>query len=65
VLLTDEPTGTLDEDTRTDIINFIEQLWRDLGLTLVMVTHDSTIARRALRLGVMNEGHLTIQQEPQ
>jgi putative ABC transport system ATP-binding protein len=63
VLLADEPTGNLDEDTRTDIINLLEQLWRDLGLTLVMVTHDSTIARRAQRVGVMHEGHLTIQQD--
>jgi putative ABC transport system ATP-binding protein len=63
VLLADEPTGNLDEDTRTDIINLLEQLWRNLGLTLVMVTHDSAIARRALRVGVMNEGHLTIHQD--
>jgi putative ABC transport system ATP-binding protein len=61
VLLADEPTGNLDEDTRTDIINLLERLWRELGLTLVMVTHDSTIARRAQRVGVMNEGHLSIQ----
>jgi putative ABC transport system ATP-binding protein len=63
VLLADEPTGNLDEDTRADIINLLEQLWRDLGLTLVMVTHDRAIARRAQRVGVMNEGHLSIQED--
>jgi len=61
VVLADEPTGNLDEDTRNDIINLLEQLWRDRGLTLIMVTHDSNIASRAQRIGLMNEGHLHIQ----
>jgi putative ABC transport system ATP-binding protein len=60
VVLADEPTGNLDEDTRDDIINLLAGLWRDRGLTLVLVTHDTTIADRAERVGVMNEGHLTI-----
>ena len=47
VLLADEPTGNLDEDTRDEIIALLEKLWQDNGLTMVMVTHDSTIARRA------------------
>ena len=46
VLLADEPTGNLDEDTREKIAALLEQLWRRLGLTLVLVTHDSTVARR-------------------
>jgi putative ABC transport system ATP-binding protein len=62
VVLADEPTGNLDEDTRDDIIALLERLWRDRGLTLVLVTHDTTIARRAQRVGVMNEGRLTIHQ---
>src|SRR5215471_6511875 len=60
VLLADEPTGNLDEDTRDEIINLLEKLWRERGLTLVLVTHDTTIARRAERIGVMTEGLLTI-----
>jgi putative ABC transport system ATP-binding protein len=63
VLLADEPTGNLDEDTRNEIIDLLEGLWRDRGLTLVMVTHDSSVARRAERVGVMNKGRLTIRQE--
>jgi putative ABC transport system ATP-binding protein len=62
VLLADEPTGNLDEDTRDDIIALLEHLWRERGLALVMVTHDTSIARRAQRVGVMNEGRLTIHQ---
>jgi len=63
VVLADEPTGNLDEDTRDDIIALLEQLWRERALTLVLVTHDSSIARRAQRTGVMTSGHLTIRQD--
>jgi putative ABC transport system ATP-binding protein len=62
VLLADEPTGNLDEDTRDEIIALLEKLWQDNGLTMVMVTHDSTIARRAQRLGLMRNGQLTVKQ---
>jgi putative ABC transport system ATP-binding protein len=63
VVLADEPTGNLDEDTRDDIIALLEQLWRQRGLTLVLVTHETSIARRAQRVGVMSNGRLTIRQE--
>jgi putative ABC transport system ATP-binding protein len=61
VLLADEPTGNLDTDTRDEIINLIDKLWRELGLTLVLVTHDTAIARRAQRVGVMREGRIAVQ----
>ena len=63
VVLADEPTGNLDEDTRDDIIGLLERLWRERGLTLVLVTHDTAIARQAQRVGVMSNGHLTIRQD--
>jgi putative ABC transport system ATP-binding protein len=63
VLLADEPTGNLDEDTRDEIIGLLETLWGDLGLTMVLVTHDSAIATRAQRLGVMQNGRLSIRQD--
>jgi putative ABC transport system ATP-binding protein len=62
VLLADEPTGNLDEDTRDEIIGLLEKLWQDNGLTMVMVTHDSAVARRAQRLGTMRNGQLTVKQ---
>lgn len=49
VLLADEPTGSLDEATRDEIMDLLEGVWRDRGLTLVIVTHDSAVARRAQR----------------
>ena len=63
VVLADEPTGNLDEGTRDEIIGLLENLWRDHKLTLVLVTHDSTIARRAQRLGIMKNGKLSIKQD--
>src|SRR2546425_415898 len=45
VLLADEPTGNLDERTRDEIIGLLEQLWQERGITLVVVTHDSAVAR--------------------
>jgi putative ABC transport system ATP-binding protein len=63
VLLADEPTGNLDEDTRDEIVTLLEKLWREHGLTLVLVTHDSSVARRAQRVGVMSNGRLSIRQD--
>jgi len=63
VLLADEPTGNLDEGTRDDIMGLLEKLWRQHGLTLIVVTHDSSVARRAQRIGIMRKGRLTIKQD--
>ena len=49
VLLADEPTGNLDEETRDEIMDLLEGLWRDRGLTVVIVTHDTAVAKRAQR----------------
>jgi putative ABC transport system ATP-binding protein len=38
-------------------------LWRELKLTLILVTHDSSVARRAQRVGVMENGKLSIRQD--
>ncbi len=61
VLLADEPTGNLDEGTRDEIMTLLEQLWQELGLTMVIVTHDSSVARRAQQTGVMKDGRLVLQ----
>jgi putative ABC transport system ATP-binding protein len=61
VLLADEPTGNLDEGTRDEIMTLLEELWRERGLTLVTVTHDSSVARRAQRTAIMRNGVLTVR----
>ncbi len=55
VLLADEPTGNLDEETRDEIIDLLENLWKEKGITLIIVTHDSAVAKRAkTRLNIKN-----------
>jgi putative ABC transport system ATP-binding protein len=61
VLLADEPTGNLDEETRDEIIGLMEKLWRERGLTLVLVSHDSAVVRRAQRVGVMSRGRIAFK----
>jgi len=60
VLLADEPTGNLDEDTRDDIVALLERMWRERHLTMVVVTHDSVVAARAQRTALMRDGRLTL-----
>ncbi len=64
VLLADEPTGNLDEETRDEIIGLLGRLWQDRGLTIEIVTHDSTVARRASRVALIKNGHLTVEGSP-
>ncbi len=61
VLLADEPTGNLDEGTRDEIMALLEKLWRDIGLTMILVTHETSVARRARRIAVMSKGRLAIR----
>jgi putative ABC transport system ATP-binding protein len=59
VVLADEPTGNLDEGTRDEIVALLGDLWREHGLTLVVVTHDSSVARHAQRIAIMDDGQLS------
>ena len=59
VLLADEPTGSLDEQTRDEIMDLLEGIWRDRGLTLILVTHDSAVAARAQRRLHIKHGVVT------
>lgn len=59
VLLADEPTGNLDETTRDEIVSLLEKLWKDKGITLIIVTHDSQVAKRAQRHLTIKDGKVT------
>ncbi|MEU2227160.1 ABC transporter ATP-binding protein [Streptomyces sp. NPDC018347] len=62
VLLADEPTGNLDEGMRDEIMDVLERLWKERGLTFIMVTHDSTLAKKAPRLATLRKGRITVQE---
>jgi putative ABC transport system ATP-binding protein len=63
VIFADEPTGNLDERTRDDIIGLLEQLWRERGQTLIVVTHDTWVANRASRKIWLDAGRVTSDGE--
>ena len=59
ILVCDEPTGDLDRDTATDILNLLQILNRDHGKTILMVTHDPMAADSAKRILQLDKGKLT------
>jgi putative ABC transport system ATP-binding protein len=58
LLLADEPTGALDSQTGTEVLDLIDQLHAQ-GLTVIMVTHDPIVAQRAARVIVLKDGKIT------
>src|SRR5579863_7188155 len=59
LLLADEPTGNLDSHTGTEIMEMVQQFNRDLGMTIVMVTHERALAERyAQRMIFLADGKL-------
>lgn len=59
LILADEPTGNLDEETGQRVLELLLNLTRQAGRTLVMATHNPDIARSADRVLRVQEGHLT------
>ncbi|MEM2368022.1 MAG: macrolide ABC transporter ATP-binding protein, partial [Candidatus Bathyarchaeia archaeon] len=55
-LLMDEPTGNIDSKNAYEIIQLIKGLNRDLGVTVIMVTHDQRLAAEAKRTVQMLDG---------
>jgi putative ABC transport system ATP-binding protein len=59
LLLADEPTGNLDSHTGTEIMEMVRQFNRELGMTVVMVTHERALAERyAQRMIFLADGKL-------
>ena len=58
LLLCDEPTGALDYKTSKEILALMEQVNRDYGCTVVIVTHNNEIARMAHRVLRLHDGRL-------
>lgn len=67
VLFLDEPTGALDEETGRQILSFIAQMKKELGFTIVMVTHNEYIAQLANTVVRVNSGQIqdiVVNEEP-
>jgi putative ABC transport system ATP-binding protein len=58
ILVADEPTGNLDENTGESIIDLLFALKRDRGATLVLVTHDLNLARLCDRMVRLRSGRI-------
>lgn len=58
ILFADEPTGSLDEQNGQKIIELLFQLNKELGSTLILVTHDMALASRCERQMVLNNGRV-------
>jgi ABC-type lipoprotein export system ATPase subunit len=58
LLLADEPTGNLDSQSGAEVVALMRELNRDLGTTVIIVTHDPSVARRADRILLMRDGRI-------
>lgn len=56
IILADEPTGNLDSRTELEVVSMLKSCVSDYGQTLVMITHDETIAQMADRILVIEDG---------
>lgn len=59
LMLADEPTGNLDQDTGAKVIELMFNLARKKGTAILLITHDPNLARKADRMLTMNKGQLT------
>lgn len=62
ILLADEPTGNLDAATSAPIVDMLFRLNREAGTTLVLVTHDPSLAAKARRVIQMNGGTIVSEE---
>jgi putative ABC transport system ATP-binding protein len=58
IVVADEPTGDLDRIAAEDVLVLMERLSRELGKTIIMVTHDPRAARRAATVKHLDKGVL-------
>ena len=63
ILMGDEPTGNLDTKTSREVIELLEKLNEERGLTIILVTHDQEVARNARRTIVLRDGDVVCDTE--
>jgi putative ABC transport system ATP-binding protein len=62
IILADEPTGNLDSKSGAEVMAVLQNLNVERGITVVLVTHDETIARHTQRIVHLHDGHITQDQ---
>lgn len=63
LLLCDEPTGALDSKTSQDILELLERLNKEFGMTMILVTHNADIAGRSDQIVEIRDGEIVRNQE--
>lgn len=58
VILADEPTGNLDSNAGAEVLTIFERINRELGVTILMITHDSKVANAARRVVFLKDGRI-------
>ncbi len=58
IILADEPTGDLDEDTEAEIMNLFEEINQKQGVTIILITHNLELAGKAQKKYRMSKGQL-------
>jgi putative ABC transport system ATP-binding protein len=58
IILADEPTGALDSKTGVEIMQLFQNLHKEHGQTVILVTHDSYVARHTNRIIKLSDGHI-------
>ena len=64
LILADEPTASLDSQTGREVVQLLQELARDRGCPILLVTHDSRVLHVADRILAMEDGHLTETSVP-
>lgn len=59
IILADEPTGDLDEQTESEIIDFFRRMNKERGITFIVVTHNTAVASASDRMLRMSAGRLS------
>ncbi len=64
IVFADEPTGNLDSETTSEVIDLMKRLHKEKGLTFIIVTHDGSVGNRTERVILMRNGVITKSFRP-
>ena len=64
IIFADEPTGNLDIDSTNSILNLLDELNREMNVSVVVVTHDSNVSARYARQVIVNNSGVSVRERP-